>query len=263
MRISLLLFSFICFANSIHGQSFMRLRNLQLGPALSIQAKNQDGSIADLAPITKDPQHFPNWSPEDMDRRGWDFFRLKVPVGGHVSLLSTWDFYDRHKKAYSNNKEWKIGAEYTTFEHVFRSYKDKFVLGANGEKLSYQRKSQHLALYSDFVFKKPLRKISSFVYFGAGGYLSYTVSGKLEEKRVEYTEFATTLNEQYDHAANPRRDIGVVFPMGIELWGSKSVSRVGLNVGMRPGIVLIKEKMLPLFVSPVVGFTVRLVYNLH
>lgn len=95
------------------------------------------------------------------------------------------------------------------------------------------------------------------------GYLSYTVSGKLEEKSVEYTAIATSISEEYDHATNPRRDLGIVFPLGFELWGSKSVSRVGLNMGLRPGIVLIKEKTLPLFVSPVFGCTVRLVYNLH
>lgn len=260
MRLSLLLFTCLCLTGSTYAQSLIRLKNLQLGPAFSIQANNQDATVQDLGPITKDPQHFPNWNIDGM-KKNWRLFQLDIPIGAHVSLLTTWDFYSDRKKKYNDNKEWKIGVEYTTFQH--RSWPFRSIDENGTDKINFRRKSQHMGVYSDFVFKKHIRKRSTYAYIGAGGSLTYTVSGRVEETKKHIENSTVVSDEKYEHATNSRRDIALLLPMGFEFWGSRSVSRVGLNIGMQPGIVLIKEKMLPLFTSPVMRFTARLIYNLH
>ena len=263
MRLSLLLFAFSCITYSCYAQSFMRLKNLQLGPSLSFQVKGQDTTIDHLRPITKDPQHFPHRNIDTM-RSVWTLIRPPIALGGHISLLTTWEFYSNRKKGHDDRKEWRIGIEYTDYDHRKRSMTSKRIrhLDSTWEEVSIERKTRHLGLYTDFIIKKAINR-KFYFYFGAGGYLSYTVRGNVKEIDSQVENYKVVSSETYLHATHSRRDLVFLFPLGFDLFASKSVSRVGLNFGMRPGVMLIKETMLPVFASPVIGFNLRLIYNLH
>lgn len=265
MRLSLLLLACFCITGSAHAQSFMRLKNVQLGPSFSLQLKGQDTTLAHLGPLTKDPQDFPNWNIDTMvSIEPLIQLRLAKAIVTHVSLLTTWEFYNPGKKGYDDRKELKIGVEYSYVENNKWSMtgKRRRRLETDWDNIKFRRTTAHMGLYSDFIFKKALNK-KVFFYFGAGGSLAYTISGRITETKAYMVNYNVVSTEKYEHLTHSRRDIAILLPVGFDLWGSKSISRVGMNIGMRPGLVFIKETMFPAFTSPVMGFTIRLVYNLH
>ncbi|MRG46400.1 hypothetical protein GFS24_14860 [Chitinophaga sp. SYP-B3965] len=243
----------------------MRLKNLQLGPSFALQAKGQDTTVAHLAPLTKDPQAFPNWNIDTMHTvKPLIQMGLARAIVTNVSLLTTWEFYNPRKKGYDDRKELKIGIEYTYVENnrFSMSGKPKSWRDTTWDDVNFRRTSAHLGLYTDFVFKKALNK-KMYFYFGAGGSLAYTISGRITETKGDMVNYKVVSTEKYEHPTLSRRDISLFLPVGFELWGSKNISRVGMNVGMRPGLMFIKETNLPAFISPTMGVTIRLIYNLH
>ncbi|SIO44896.1 hypothetical protein [Chitinophaga niabensis] len=243
----------------------MRLKNLQLGPSFSLQAKGQDTSLAHLGPITKDPLHFPNWDTDTMRSiEPLIQLRLAKAVVIHVSLLSTWEFYNPRKKGYDDRKELKIGVEYSYVENNKWSMtgKPKRGLATEWDDITFRRTSAHLGLYSDFVFRKRLNTKACF-YLGAGASLAYTISGRINETKGDMVNYKVVSTEKYEHLTHSRRDISILLPIGFDLRGSGNNSRLGMNIGMRPGVVFIKETMYTLFTSPVMGLTIRFIYNLH
>jgi hypothetical protein len=243
----------------------MRLKNLQLGPSFALQLKGQDTTLAHLGPLTKDPQDFPRWNIDTMQSiEPFIQLRLARAIVTHVSLLTTWEFYNPRKKGYDDRKELKIGIEYSYVENNKwdMTGKRSRSMETEWDRVTFRRTSAHIGLYTDFTFKKALNR-KMYFYFGAGGSLAYTISGRITETKADIVNYKVISTEKYEHPTHSRRDITLLLPVGFDLWGSKSISRVGMNIGMRPGLLLIKEKMLPTFATPIMGVSIRLMYNFH
>ena len=265
MRLSLLLFISLCMACNVASAQRVRLKSLQFGPTLAAQVTRPDSTMENIRKLVKDQQNFPKNSIDTLEKGfGRGMFYGSV---GHVqvALLTAWEFVSKNEKPIFR-KEWRIGVEYSYVSNRQEQWstRDSFYVSPfEDTDVSFQRHNHFLGLYTDFVFKKGFSRNRFTVYGGLGGYISQSIGGFIEETKSHTVDFKQVSVEEHRHTTEPRRDIAVLFPMGIELRSANPRRPIGVTFGLRPGFMIIKEKNYSTFVTGMIGYTMQLVYNLH
>jgi len=266
MRLSLLLLVSICMACKLATAQKIRLKSLQFGPALGVQVSRPDTTMENIRKLVKDPQNFPKNSIDTLEResgRG-----MLYGSAGHVqvSLLTAWEFISKKEKPVFK-KEWRIGVEYSYISNrqEFWSTPDSFHVAQYVDTDVYFHRHNHLlGLYTDFIFKKGFSRDRFAVYAGAGGYVSHSIGGFILETKVRKVEYREAdVEEKHRHATAPRRDIAVLFPMGIAMRPGGTHRPLGMTFGLRPGFMIIKEKNDATFITGMIGYSMQLVYHFH
>ncbi|MRG46401.1 hypothetical protein GFS24_14865 [Chitinophaga sp. SYP-B3965] len=263
MRLFLLLF--ILIPNLANAQK-LRLKNLQFGPTLAVQVDRPDTTLADIRKLVKDPLRFPKNSLDTLERefgRGL-FYGSTSHV--QVSLLTTWELNSDKKSKWGLQKEWRIGIEYSyvgnneeRWSAVDATDPSKYAVN----EVFFRRNNHMLGLYTDFILKKSVARNRISFYGGLGGYLAYAISGNVLETKTHRVDSEESAVEKYRHATLGRRDIAVLFPIGLEMRPGNQRRPLGVTFGIRPGFMIIKEKNYAAFMPGMLGFNVRLMYNLY
>lgn len=266
MRPSLLLFISLCMVCHITHAQKLRLKNLQFGPTLAVQVDRQDTTLANIRKLVKDPLRFPKNNLDTLEREfGRGIFYGSVSHV-QVSLLSTWELDSEKKGKWGLQKEWRIGIEYSYMGNNEERWSaidstdiSKYVVN----DVYFRRNNHMLGLYTDFILKKGIARNRISFYGGVGGYLAYSISGNILETKAHRVEYEDVNVEKYRHATLGRRDIAVLFPIGMEMRPGNQRRPLGVAFGIRPGFMIIKEKNLASFMPGMLGFNVRMMYNLY
>lgn len=266
MRLSLLLFTALCLVCNIANAQSIRLKSLQFGPTLAIQFERQDTTVADLRKLVKDPLHFPVTNVDTFDVSPGRSIFYRTGSSAQFSLLTTWEFYSKRKEEFDLQKELRFGVEYSYYGHngvsldaVHYPVTEPGVVN----NVSFRRNNHFLALYTDFILKKGFSHNRIFLFAGAGGYVAQSISGNIVENRRQQKVGNEDIIAKYTHATDTRRDVAVLFPMGIDMRSGNPRRPLGVSLGMRPGFVIVKEKSISAFTSGMLGFTARMVYHFH
>ncbi len=267
MRLSLLLL--LCLACNIAKAQKIRLKSLQFSPSLVAQTTRQDTTMPLVRQLVKDPQNFPK---NNLDTLEKDFGRgLFQGTSGHVqvALLTTWEFPGDKKTLWDLQKEWSIGIEYdyTSNNQPRWTNSPSFNPGRPDtiRDVHFRRNNHAIGLYTEFVFKKGFAHDRISIYAGLGGTLSYSVGGYVLETKssrddISYKEVGI---ERFRHYTEQRRDISVLFPMGVMFRPGGLRRPLGIAMGLRPGFMIVKEKNLSAYVPGLIGYNARLIYHLH
>lgn len=266
MRLSLLLF--FCLACNIAIAQKIRLKSLQFGPTLGAQITRQDTTMAEVRKLVKDPQNFPKNNIDTLEKEyGRGLFQ---GTAGHiqVALLSTWEFPTDKKILWGMQKEWSIGIEYDYTSNNQPRWSTAPDFSAPQQDtihdLSFRRHNHSIGLYTDFIFRKAFSKERISIYAGLGGTLSYSLGGSvLETKSSRDNSYKEVALEKSRHYTEQRRDISVLFPMGVIFRPGGLKRPLGIALGIRPGFMIVKEKNLSAYVPGMIGYTARLIYHLH
>jgi hypothetical protein len=263
MRLSLLLF--ILISNLANAQK-LRLKNLQFGPTLAVQVDRPDTTLANIRKLVKDPLRFPKNNLDTLEREfGRGLFYGSVSHV-QVSLLTTWGINSDKKGKWGLQKEWRIGIEYSYMGNNEERWSavDSTDLSHYVVNDVYFRRNNHmLGLYTDFILKKGIARNRISFYGGAGGYLAYSISGNILETTARRVDYRESDVEKYRHATLGRRDIAILFPIGMEMRPGNQRRPLGVTFGIRPGFMIIKEKNYAAFLPGMLGFSVRMMYNLY
>lgn len=270
MRLSLLLFfcSCLCLACNLTNAQGIRLKSLQFGPSLGVQIQRQDTTLADVRKLVKDPQNFPKNNLDTLEREfGRGLFQGAM---GHiqVALLTTWEFPSDKKILWGLQKEWSIGIEYDYSSNNQERWSTPQTFSPDPDTLrqvNFRRNNHAIALYTEFLFKKGFSRDRISIYAGLGGTLAYSIASHVVEKkyRIDNHSYKEVEIEKYRHNAGQRRDISVLFPMGIMFRPGGLRRPLGIAMGIRPGFMIVKERNFDAFVPGFIGYSARLVYHLH
>lgn len=269
MRLSLPLFLILCMACHFATAQKIRLKSLQFGPSIGMQIMRQDTTMTEVRQLIKDPQTFPRNNIDTLER---DFGRgLFQGTTSHLqlSLLTTWEFPSDKKTLWDMQKEWSIGIEYiyisnnqprwSTVPNFSSPQQDTII------DISFRRNAYSLGVYTEFLFKKGFKKDRFSIYAGLGGSLAYSIAGHVKETKHlrDYTSYKEVGEETYRHETEQRRDISVLFPMGVMFRPGGHRRPLGIAMGIRPGFMIVKEKNLGGYVPGMIGYNARLVYHFH
>lgn len=263
MRPSLLLSLFLCIICNITYAQKMRLKSIQFGPTLAVQVERQDTTMTLMRQLVKEPQRFPKNSLDTLESspaRGWFFGSV---TGVQASLLTAWEINADKKGKLGLQKEWRIGIEYSYLRNREEEWSSTDYTASSFDQVSFERQNHFMGLYTDFILKKGVARNRVTFFAGAGGYLAYSFSGRIVEKlsRGLYLMNTEPSVEKTYHATEPRRDIAILFPMGIDLRSANQRRPLGVSLGIRPGFMIVKEKNIASFVPGMIGFTARMVYQ--
>ncbi|SIO44908.1 hypothetical protein [Chitinophaga niabensis] len=267
MRLFLLLFFYL--VSNIANAQKIRLKSLQFGPSITMQITRQDTTMAEVRMLVKDPQNFPKNNIDTLEK---EFNRgLFQGTSGHVqvALLTTWEIPGDKKTLWGLQKEWSIGIEYDyTSNNQPRWTNVPSFTGTGPDTIRdvYFRRNNHaIGLYTEFVFKKGFSRDRISIYAGLGGTLSYSVGGYVLEtnSRRDNSSYKEVDIERFRHYTEQRRDISVLFPMGVVFRPGGLRRPLGILLGLRPGFMIVKERNLSAYVPGLIGYTARLIYHFH
>lgn len=264
MRLSLPLFISLCLVCNITNAQKIRLKSLQLGPTLGVEISRQDTTIAKIRALVKEPQRFPVSDVDTLDRTPGHTIFYNAGSQAQFSLLTTWEFLNGRKEKPFLQKEWRIGLEYSYYGHSSLGLDTYDYTGQEPKAttVSFFRVNHFLGLYSDFIFKKGFSHNRISLFAGAGGYLAYSLNGKIKETKGNRVG-NNVVTEEFSHPTHGRRDIAMLFPLGIDMRSGNPRRPLGVTLGIRPGFMIQKEKMLSSFTTGMIGFTARMVYHFH
>lgn len=265
MRQSLLLSFFLCIICNIAYAQKIRLKSMQFGPTLAVQVTRQDTTMALMRQLVKEPQRFPKNSLDTLERspgRGWFYGSA---TGVQASLLTAWEINPEKRGKLGLQKEWRIGIEYSYLRNSEEEWNTADFSTSSFSHVSFERQLHFMGFYTDFLLKKGVARDRVTFYAGAGGYLAYSFSGRIVEElsRGLYIMNVEPSIEKTYHATERRRDIAVLFPLGIDLRSANPRRPLGVSLGIRPGFMIVKEKNLATFVPGMIGWTARIVYQFY
>lgn len=266
MRLFLLLSFFLCLVSDIANAQWIRLKSLQFGPSLGMQTTRQDTTLADIRKLVKDPQNFPKNGLDTLERElGRGLFQGSM---GHiqVALLTTWEFPSDKKILWGLQKEWSIGIEYdyaSNNQERWSTIPSYTSVQDTIHEVNFRRNNHAIALYTEFLFKKGFSRDRISIYAGLGGTLAYSIADHVVEKKARRENYKEVAVEKYHHDAGQRRDISMLFPMGIMFRPGGLQRPLGIAMGIRPGFMIVKEKNFDAFLPGFIGYSARLIYHLH